>query len=139
MTPIIDFIAIIGPSGSGKSSLVKAGLIPALWKGAIPGSEKWFVVDMIPGTYPLDKLEIALMRVAAQQTSNLREQLQRDERGLLRIADLILPGDDTELVIVVDQFEEVFTLVEDEAKHDNISLTCFAWQSVMFGVVSASW
>lgn len=112
--PYHRFLAIIGPSGSGKSSLVKAGLIPALWKGAIAGSEKWFVVDMIPGTHPLDKLEIALMRVAAQQTANLREQLQRDERGLLRVADLILPGDDTELVIVVDQFEEVFTLVEDE-------------------------
>ena len=112
--PLHRFLAIVGPSGSGKSSLVKAGLIPALWKGAIVGSEKWFVVDMIPGTHPLDKLEIALMRVAAQQTGNLREQLQRDERGLLRVADLILPGDDTELVIVVDQFEELFTLVEDE-------------------------
>ena len=108
------FMAIVGPSGSGKSSLVKAGLIPALWKGAILGSEKWFIVDMIPGTHPIDKLETALIRVAANQTHNLREQLQRDERGLLRVADIILPGDETELVIVVDQFEEVFTLVTDE-------------------------
>ena len=112
--PYRRFLAIVGPSGSGKSSLVKAGLIPALWKGAINGSEKWFVVDMIPGTHPLDKLETALIRVSANQTSQLREQLQRDERGLLRVADIILPGDETELVIVVDQFEEVFTLVEDE-------------------------
>jgi WD40 repeat protein/DNA-binding CsgD family transcriptional regulator len=113
--PFHRFLAIVGPSGSGKSSLVKAGLIPALWKGTLPGSEKWFVVDMMPGTHPLDKLETALIRVAANQTSQLREQLQRDERGLLRVADIILPGDDTELVIVVDQFEEVFTLVEDES------------------------
>lgn len=108
------FLSIVGPSGSGKSSLVKAGLIPALWKGAIEGSEKWFVIDMIPSTHPLDKLETALIRIAANQANNLHEQLQRDERGLLRIADIILPNDDTELVIVVDQFEEVFTLVEDE-------------------------
>lgn len=112
--PYHRFLAIVGPSGSGKSSLVKAGIIPALWKGAIADSEKWFVVDMIPGTHPMDKLETALIRVAANQTSQLREQLQRDERGLLRVADIILPGDDTELVIIVDQFEEVFTLVEGE-------------------------
>jgi len=108
------FLAIVGPSGSGKSSLVRAGLIPAIWRGAIKDSEKWFIVDMIPGTHPLDKLETALIRVAANQASNLREQLGRDERGLLRVADIILPGDDSELLIVVDQFEEVFTLVEDE-------------------------
>src|SRR5690606_41455061 len=63
-------------------------ILPALWKGAIPGSEKWFIVDMIPGAHPLDKLEAVLMRVAADQAKNLREQLQRDERGLLRVADI---------------------------------------------------
>ncbi len=118
-TPNQRFLAVVGPSGSGKSSLVRAGLIPALWRGALPGSEKWFVVDMIPGTHPLDKLEVALMRVAANQANNLHEQLARDARGLLRVADLILPGDDSELLVVVDQFEEVFTLVEDEASRQH--------------------
>lgn len=113
------FLAIVGPSGSGKSSLVRAGLIPSLWQGAIPGSKKWFIVDLIPGRQPLDKLETALIRVAANQAENLREQLQRDERGLLRVADIILPADETELVIVIDQFEEVFTLLEDEAERQH--------------------
>lgn len=117
--PHYRFMAIVGPSGSGKSSLVRAGIVPALWRGALPGSEKWFVVDMIPGTHPLDKLETALIRVAANQANNLREQLQRDERGLLRVSDIILPGDDTELVIFVDQFEEVFTLVENEKERQH--------------------
>ncbi len=109
------FLAIVGPSGSGKSSLVKAGLIPALWRGELPGSERWFVVDMLPGEHPLDELELALLQVAADQAPNLREQLNRDMRGLQRVAQLILPKDDTELVVIVDQCEELFTLVEDEA------------------------
>ncbi|NJN44056.1 MAG: hypothetical protein HC806_04550 [Anaerolineae bacterium] len=108
------FLAVVGPSGSGKSSVVKAGLIPALWRGALPGSERWFVVEMLPGAHPFDELEVALIKVAANQSSNLREQLTRDARGLLRTAQLILPEDDSELVLVIDQFEEVFTLLEDE-------------------------
>lgn len=117
--PFQRFMAVIGPSGSGKSSLVRAGLIPALWRGALPNSDKWFVVEMMPASYPLDKLETALIRVASNQASNLREQLQRDERGLLRVADIILPNDDSELIIVIDQFEEVFTLLEDEQERQH--------------------
>jgi serine/threonine protein kinase len=109
------FLAVIGPSGSGKSSLVKAGLIPALWRGEVAGSEKWFIVEMLPGTHPVDELEIALIRVAANQSGSLHEQLSRDRRGLIRAAQLILPNDGSELVLVIDQFEEVFTLLEDEA------------------------
>lgn len=112
--PFSRFLAIIGPSGSGKSSLVKAGLIPALWSGKLSGSENWFVIEMIPGSHPLDKLETALIRVAVNASTDLSEQLLRDDRGLLRTADIILPAEDSELVIVIDQFEEVFTLVEDE-------------------------
>src|SRR5262249_54519921 len=108
------FLAVVGPSGSGKSSLVRAGIIPALWRGALPGSERWFIVEMLPGSHPLDELEVALTRVAANQADHLREQLARDERGLLRVSQLILPNDGSELVIIIDQFEEVFTLVEDE-------------------------
>ncbi|MCC7208193.1 MAG: protein kinase [Anaerolineae bacterium] len=106
------FLAVVGPSGSGKSSLVKAGLIPALWRGDLPGSEKWFIVEMLPGARPLDELEVALSRVAANQAGNLREHLQRDKYGLLRAANLILPHDGSDLLLVIDQFEEVFTQVQ---------------------------
>ncbi|MGD8753991.1 MAG: protein kinase, partial [Anaerolineales bacterium] len=112
------FLAVVGPSGSGKSSLVKAGLIPALGRGELPGSENWFVVDMLPGSHPLDELEVALTRVAAEQGANLSEHLHRDARGLLRAAGLILPDDGSELVVIVDQFEETFTLVEDDARRE---------------------
>jgi hypothetical protein len=46
------FLAVVGPSGSGKSSVVRAGLIPALRRGALPGSESWFVIQMLPGPRP---------------------------------------------------------------------------------------
>ncbi|MBL8134447.1 MAG: protein kinase [Anaerolineae bacterium] len=108
------FLAVIGPSGSGKSSLVKAGLIPALWRGAVAGSERWYVAEMLPADHPLDELEVALTRIASNQAHNLREHLERDRRGLLRAAQIVLP-DDGDLLLLIDQFEEAFTLLEDEA------------------------
>ena len=110
------FLAVVGPSGSGKSSLVRAGLIPAIWRGELPGSDRWFTVEMLPGSNPLDELEVALLRVSTEHSGNLKEHLERDARGLLRATQLILPDDDYELVLIVDQLEEVFTLVEDEAQ-----------------------
>ena len=109
------FLAVVGASGSGKSSVVKAGLIPALWRGEIPCPENWYIVDMLPGERPLDELEVALTRVVADAKVNLREQLSRDSHGLLRVAEMILPDDGSELLLVIDQFEEVFTLVDDDA------------------------
>jgi serine/threonine protein kinase/WD40 repeat protein len=113
------FLAVVGPSGSGKSSVVKAGLIPALWRGDLPGSENWYVAEVLPGPRPLDELEVTLMRLAPNNSVNLREQLERDEHGLTRAAQLILPDDGSELLVVVDQFEEVFTLVEDESRRQH--------------------
>jgi WD40 repeat protein/DNA-binding CsgD family transcriptional regulator/tRNA A-37 threonylcarbamoyl transferase component Bud32 len=106
------FLAVVGPSGSGKSSVVRAGLLPALKQGAVLGSDNWFVVDMLPGARPLDQLEVTLGRIATQHLPGIMEQLQRDAYGLLRVAGLILP-EDGQLLLVIDQFEELFTLVED--------------------------
>ena len=58
------FLAVVGPSGSGKSSVVRAGLVPRLRRGALPGSERWYVAEMFPGAYPLEELEAVLMRIA---------------------------------------------------------------------------
>ena len=110
------FLAVVGPSGSGKSSVVRAGLVPRIREGALPGSERWSVVEMFPGAYPLEELEAALLRVADKVPAGLLEQLETDELGLLRAVKLLLADDGSELVLVVDQLEEVFTLVEDEAR-----------------------
>ena len=109
------FLAVVGPSGSGKSSVVRAGLLPAIRRGAIPASECWRIADMFPGAHPLDGLEAALLRAAPDPPASLMDQLERDEHGLHRAVLRLLPSDGSELVLVIDQFEEVFTLVEDEA------------------------
>jgi WD40 repeat protein/class 3 adenylate cyclase len=108
------FLAVVGPSGSGKSSVVRAGLIPAIRRGAIPASERWPIAAMFPGSRPLDGLEAALLRSTPDPPGSVIEQLIHDEHGLHRAVLRLLPEDGSELVLFIDQFEEVFTLVEDE-------------------------
>ncbi len=111
------FLAVVGPSGGGKSSVVKAGLIPALRQEALPSSDKWFVAEMTPDTHPLEELELALLPIAVDPPPSLVEPLQKDTRGLLRTVRRILPDENgAQLLLVIDQFEELFTLVEDEAR-----------------------
>lgn len=113
-SPLGNFLTVIGPSGSGKSSVVRAGLMPALRKGAVEQLEKWPVLDIIPGAHPFEEVEAALLRVAVNPPSTLMPQLREDDRGLLRAVKRALPDRQEGLVLVLDQFEEVFTLVEDE-------------------------
>ena len=118
---LMRFLAVVGPSGCGKSSVVKAGLIPALRRGGLPGSEKWFMVELMPGAHPLEELEAALLRIAVNPPGSLISQLRENERGLLRAVNRCLPDDpDVELLLVIDQFEELFTLVPEEAERAHL-------------------
>ena len=63
--------AVVGASGSGKSSVVRAGLIPAIRRGAVPGSGDWVVVQIVPGAHPLRDLEAALLRIAVNPPATL--------------------------------------------------------------------
>ena len=114
------FLAVVGPSGSGKSSVVRAGLVPALRRGAIPGSERWYVIDLLPGSHPLREIESALLAVAVEPLPSLMEELESDELGLARAVDRVLPDQDAELVIVLDQLEEIFTLVDNEVERTRV-------------------
>lgn len=99
---------VVGPSGSGKSSIVRAGLIPALRSGAAPGSHDWFTTTMVPGADPFESLEAALLRIAVNPPTSLLNQLRDGPRGVLRGLRRCLPDDANRVVVVIDQFEEVF-------------------------------
>ncbi len=117
MADFARFLAVVGPSGSGKSSVVRAGLLPALRSGALAGSQGWFIVEMRPGAQPLAELEAALLRVAVRPPAPelLRGLHERDD-GLRRLVPQLLEGaDGADLVLFIDQFEEAFTLCADEA------------------------
>jgi DNA-binding SARP family transcriptional activator len=114
--PLARFLAVVGPSGSGKSSVVKAGLIPALRHGAIPGSEGWYIVTLTPGAHALRNLEAGLISIAAHPLAFLWDQLQTEAHGLVWAADSLLAGVEGRLLLVVDQLEELFTLTESEVE-----------------------
>ncbi len=109
-------VAVAGPSGSGKSSVVRAGLIPALRAGALPGAQHWRICDMFPGSYPLEELAKALSGLIEEAPGDLVSMLQGPDVNLKDIASELF-GDDT-VLLVLDQFEELFTLVNDPATRD---------------------
>ena len=96
----VGFMGIVGPSGSGKSSLVRAGLLPALAGGALPGSERWRRVLLRPGERPLEELRRALVSGATDPLVEALDALPANER----------------LLLAVDQFEELFTACRSEAE-----------------------
>jgi WD40 repeat protein/class 3 adenylate cyclase len=91
-------LGVAGASGSGKSSAIAAGLLPSLEAGLLPGSERWRHVMMRPGAHPMKELRRAL-------GSNEEQPLE---------ASVATVPKDGRLVLVIDQFEEVFTLCSDE-------------------------
>ena len=116
------FLAILGASGSGKSSLARAGLAAALERGALDGSGAWPIVILKPGRNPVESLAFALAKLRGDtvDTTEVRRMianLEADPRELHLFTRLFLGNDPPawRLVVLVDQSEEVFTLCENEA------------------------
>ncbi|MBM7809689.1 NACHT and WD repeat domain-containing protein [Saccharothrix algeriensis] len=110
-------VVIVAASGAGKSSLLHAGLLPSLAAGAVPidGSEQWPRVVMRPGAHPLRELAARVGAVAGVPSLDLARQLRTapEEFGALARQVGLGHGSSSRLVIVVDQFEEVFTQCAD--------------------------
>src|SRR5690242_11202911 len=86
------FVAVVGSSGSGKSSLVRAGLLPALREGFMDGYTDWLTLLMRPGSRPYERLADAVTEATASELSDRErqsrvEQLRRSDRGLLEVLE----------------------------------------------------
>ena len=126
------FLAVVGASGSGKSSVVRAGVVPALQRGApmvdgtLPpeGSPGWHIHVFTPTAHPLEALAVSLTRETGtvSDTTALLDSISHDARSLHLYAQRLLapvgPGltGKCRLLLVVDQFEELFTLCRSEAE-----------------------
>jgi class 3 adenylate cyclase/WD40 repeat protein/energy-coupling factor transporter ATP-binding protein EcfA2 len=104
------FLALVGDSGSGKSSTLRAGLLPALAGGVLPGSATWPQAIFRPGEHPTSELLRALARARPGATLPVEDASAALDAALAGLAT----GE--RLVLVVDQFEEVFNATRDEAE-----------------------
>ena len=110
-------VTVVGPSGSGKSSVVRAGLLPALRNGQVNGSDEWYLTTMVPGARPFEALENALLRVATDPPPTLLHQLKEQPNGVSAGVRACLPKGEGVILVVIDQLEELFGAAPPERAH----------------------
>jgi WD40 repeat protein len=103
-------VAIVGASGSGKSSLVFAGLVPQLRRDV---NQRWHILSFRPGNAPFDALATALfshlpMQATVATESELAIALRQDPTRLCQTLAQ-LASSSTRPILIVDQFEELYT------------------------------
>ncbi|MFN8121426.1 MAG: protein kinase [Thermoleophilia bacterium] len=110
------FLAVVAPSGSGKSSLLHAGLLPALRDD--PAGTSWRIAAFAPGARPLAALAAAVAPLVPLRERPQPGALGTDPSLLRRSLEGTLPADgsDARVLLVVDQFEELFTLAEPDER-----------------------
>ncbi len=121
------FVAVVGRSGCGKSSLIRAGLIPKLEAGMLVADrDRWRVAIMTPGDHPRRALARCLVEATGGGDGEaLTERIERTGMAALRehLTPLVTPqggkrnideGDDANLLLLVDQFEEIFRYGSDD-------------------------
>jgi hypothetical protein len=119
------FLAVVGISGSGKSSLVRAGLIAALKGGSDAADSRWRVASCRPGADPLLNMAAALDKTLGFKESRALPLLRRSARGVVDMVNSAGLDSGQRLLLLVDQFEELFRYRrtdsnlnrEDEAAH----------------------
>jgi len=115
-------ITVLGQSGSGKSSLVQAGLLPRVRRGDLAGSEQWEVIIFRPGDDPFEAAVHAfapLLRKAGHVVdSHLPVVLADETDAFARMVNQVLEGQaaGARVLVILDQFEELFTLTPEDQR-----------------------
>ena len=103
------FLTVLGPSGSGKSSVVRTGLIPQLRSGKVPGSERWGIIVTRPAAQPFDELtKQGIVDGSHDLTENVRVWLSQHV-------------EQERLMLVIDQFEELLSICPEAVRQDFIT------------------
>ncbi|KYC41420.1 hypothetical protein WA1_22265 [Scytonema hofmannii PCC 7110] len=104
-----SFLTVVGASGSGKSSVVQAGLIPTLRLGKqIPNSDRWWIGTVRPGSRPLETLALCMGQGFSSSSSSLLEGILY--QGVESFVYWMRSRSEPMVVLAIDQFEELFTL-----------------------------
>ncbi len=107
------FVAVLGSSGCGKSSLVRAGLLPELKSGMIPSAgHRWKVIEFKPGSAPMQELGAAFERGLG--VANATEIIAEGPLGIARAVDAASLETDANVLLIADQFEEIFSYLREE-------------------------
>src|SRR5271166_51898 len=108
------FVAVMGSSGCGKSSLVRAGVLPELRSGMIPeAGPRWKVVEFRPGRAPLQELANAIRSELGVERA--QELVEEGPLGIARAVAEAKLAEGTNVLVIADQFEEVFRFQREEA------------------------
>jgi hypothetical protein len=135
------FLAVLGSSGTGKSSLVKTGLFSAIEMGLLPGAgSRWLIADFRPGDNPLRNLAEALLTAESKtrkgpkpsesDIAKLQARFeQQGPRELIKWCQEGHLGEGTNLLVLVDQFEELFRYQSNEEREQAQALVSLLLES----------
>ncbi|MGB5636453.1 MAG: hypothetical protein WBM86_27245, partial [Waterburya sp.] len=112
-----NLLAVVGSSGSGKSSVVRSGLIPSLKANALHDSRNWhYYKPMVPGSDPLLTMAKTLCPEDVDQEQWCSKQVQAFVRNSQHLVKLITNANQQPAVLMIDQFEEVFSLCGEKER-----------------------